>query len=86
MSGVRADFSKAASILLENWWATTRISELPEDCRPTSRAEGYAAAAAVAGASGSRIAGWKIAATSEAGRSTSMSTGRSSAASSSGGC
>ncbi len=42
--------------------------ELPEDCRPTSRAEGYAAAAAVAGASGSRIAGWKIAATSEAGQ------------------
>lgn len=68
MTGVSTDFDKAADILLRNWAATTRIAELPDDCRPRSRSEGYDAQAAVASASGSAIAGWKIAATSEAGQ------------------
>lgn len=62
------DHAAAADLLLKNWAATTRIAELPEAMRPMSRAEGYAAAAAVAAQSGSAVAGWKIAATSEAGQ------------------
>jgi 2-keto-4-pentenoate hydratase len=59
---------QAADILLANWAATTRIAELPVNVRPMNRAEGYDTAAAVAKRSGSPVAGWKIAATSEAGQ------------------
>ena len=62
------DFAAAADLLLSNWSATTRIPALPEAMRPMTRAEGYDAAAAVARQSGSEVAGWKIAATSEAGQ------------------
>lgn len=62
------DFAAAADLLLRNWAATTRITELPDGLRPTGRSEGYEAAAAVARRSGSTVAGWKIAATSEAGQ------------------
>jgi 2-keto-4-pentenoate hydratase len=62
------DHAAAADLLLKNWAATTRITELPEALRPQSRGEGYDAAAAVAARSGSTVAGWKIAATSEAGQ------------------
>jgi 2-keto-4-pentenoate hydratase len=62
------DFTAAADLLLANWSATTRIAELPQPMRPQSRAEGYEAGAAVAARSGSTVAGWKIAATSEAGQ------------------
>ncbi len=61
-------FAAAADILLDNWAATTRIAELPEPARPLTRGQGYEAAAAVAERSGSAVAGWKIAATSEAGQ------------------
>ena len=60
--------AEAASILLSNWGAVTRIDALPEACRPSSREDGYAVAAALAAQSGDRVAGWKIAATSEAGQ------------------
>jgi 2-keto-4-pentenoate hydratase len=59
---------EAASILLSNWNAVTRIDALPESCRPRDRADGYAIAAALAEQSGDIVAGWKIAATSEAGQ------------------
>lgn len=59
---------EAAAILLSNWRAVTRIETLPADCRPADRAEGYAVAAALARQSGEAVAGWKIAATSEAGQ------------------
>jgi 2-keto-4-pentenoate hydratase len=62
------DHAAAADLLLKNWAATTRIAALPEAARPKSRGEGYEAAAAVARQSGSAVAGWKIAATSEAGQ------------------
>ena len=62
------DYTAAADLLLSNWSATTRIAELPGTMRPKTRAEGYEAAAAVAERSGSAVAGWKIAATSEAGQ------------------
>jgi len=59
---------EAAAILLSNWRAVTRIDALPEACRPAGRAAGYAVAAALARQSGEAVAGWKIAATSEAGQ------------------
>lgn len=62
------DHAAAADLLLANWAATTRIAELPAGLRPQSRRDGYDAAAAVAARSGSTVAGWKIAATSEAGQ------------------
>jgi 2-keto-4-pentenoate hydratase len=62
------DMSKAAKILLQNWNATTRIAGLPEDARPQSRKAGYDTAESVARQSGHPVAGWKIAATSEAGQ------------------
>ena len=62
------DHAGAAELLLAHWAATTRIAELPAGMRPASRAEGYALAAEVARQSGSTVAGWKIAATSEAGQ------------------
>ena len=62
------DHAAAAELLLQNWAATTRIAGLPDGLRPASRAEGYETAAAVARHSGSTVAGWKIAATSEAGQ------------------
>ena len=62
------DFAAAADVLLQNWATTTRIAELPATMRPKSRGEGYEAADAVARQSGSTVAGWKIAATSEAGQ------------------
>lgn len=61
-------FAAAADLLLANWAATTRIAELPAAMRPMTRREGYEAASAVAERSGSSVAGWKIAATSEAGQ------------------
>ena len=62
------DHAAAAALLLKNWAATTRIAELPAAMRPSSRRDGYEAAAAVARLSGNPVAGWKIAATSEAGQ------------------
>ena len=62
------DLDRAADILLRNWTANTRIDFLPEDCRPADRADGYRAAARLAERSGDRVAGWKIAATSQAGQ------------------
>ena len=62
------NYAAAADLLLKNWAATTRIAELPDALRPRTRGEGYQAAAAVARQSGSEVAGWKIAATSEAGQ------------------
>lgn len=62
------DFTAAAQLLLRNWAATTRIAGLTDAMRPQTRAEAYQAAAEVARQSGSGVAGWKIAATSEAGQ------------------
>ncbi len=61
-------FGEAADILLSNWSGQTRIAALPDAVRPVTRQQGYDVAAAVARRSGSDGAGWKIAATSEAGQ------------------
>ena len=62
------DIDAAAEMLLNNWQATTRIDALPSSCRPASREDGYAIGARIAERSGHNVAGWKIAATSEAGQ------------------
>jgi 2-keto-4-pentenoate hydratase len=62
------DISAAAAVLWRNWTESTRIDALPPACRPRDRAEAYAIQAALARLSGQRVAGWKIAATSQAGQ------------------
>src|SRR5580765_4174173 len=59
---------RAAAILWHNWQRLTRIDELPADCRPADRVQGYAVQAEVVRISGRRVVGWKIAATSLAGQ------------------
>lgn len=60
--------SAAATLLWEHRTASTQFRELPAHCRPADRSDGYAIQAAVAGLSGQRIIGWKIAATSSVGQ------------------
>jgi 2-keto-4-pentenoate hydratase len=60
--------AEAAGILWDAWAHGTRIPALPARCRPRDRAEGYAVQAALIRLAGVEVAGWKIAATSEAGR------------------
>ena len=58
----------ASDILFENWTARTRIDQLPESLRPSSRHQGYAIQAEIERKSAFPLFGWKIAATSEAGQ------------------
>ena len=59
---------RAAQLLWAHWQHTTRLNALPEDCRPVSRAEGYAIQADMAALSGQPVVGWKIAATTLSGQ------------------
>lgn len=58
----------AARLLAGHWAAGRHLDSLPADCRPATRADGYAVQAAWAGVLGQPVAGWKIAATSTAGQ------------------
>jgi 2-keto-4-pentenoate hydratase len=62
------DIQLAASTLWRNWQQSSRIPELPLQCRPTDRAAGYAIQSKLADLSGQDVVGWKIAATSRAGQ------------------
>src|SRR5512143_382070 len=62
------DTRAAAELLLRHWRESTRLDQLPAQCRPATRAEGYAIQAELARLSGQNIVGWKIAATSKAGQ------------------
>ena len=68
MTQIQTRPEAAAKILLANWSANTRIAALPESCRPVTRTDGYETGAALARLNGHEVAGWKIAATSEAGQ------------------
>lgn len=59
--------ARAASLLSGSWAAGEHIEDLPADCRPATRAQGYAVQALWPALAG-RVAGWKIAATSLAGQ------------------
>lgn len=58
---------RAAALLSGSWLAQSHIEDLPADCRPANRAQGYAVQALWPAAVGA-VGGWKIAATSEAGQ------------------
>jgi 2-keto-4-pentenoate hydratase len=62
------DVAEAGAILWRHWREGTSCEALPEQCRPSTRQQGYAIQAEVAKASGQAVAGWKIAATSGAGQ------------------
>ena len=63
------DQQRAASDLLYcHWQEQTRIDALPEELRPTDRAEGYRVQAFVENHTKQPLFGWKIAATSIAGQ------------------
>lgn len=59
---------RAADILWQHWQAGDVLQTLPTECRPPTRAEGYAAQAQLPSVSGRRVEGWKIAATSAVGQ------------------
>jgi len=61
-------WENAAETLWEHWTAGRRLAGLPQDMRPASRADGYAAQAMLARKSAKPLFGWKIAATSAAGQ------------------
>jgi 2-keto-4-pentenoate hydratase len=58
----------AARLLSSSWRKGEHIDALPESCRPVSRADGYAIQEQWPEEVSDEIAGWKIAATSEAGQ------------------
>lgn len=62
------DADGAAAALWAAWQAGEAITALPDALRPTTRADGYAVQARLAGRSPHPAAGWKIAATSVAGQ------------------
>jgi len=62
------EMQDAAAVLWRYWEQSLRVHGLPEHCRPSDRAEGYAIQERLARVSGRRVIGWKIAATSLAGQ------------------
>jgi 2-keto-4-pentenoate hydratase len=60
--------TSAADIVWEHWRDGRRMAALPEPVRPRTRADAYAAQAALAARSPHPLFGWKIAATSVAGQ------------------
>ncbi len=68
MAMSKAAIDKAAGILWRARLECQRLQSLPEDCRPATLDEGYAVQDAMAASCGQAVAGWKIAATSEAGQ------------------
>ena len=58
----------AAALIWDCWSRAAHIDQLPADCRPATRAAGYAVQSDVARLSGEAVVGWKIAATSAAGQ------------------
>lgn len=59
---------RASDLLWEHWQRGTRLAELPNELRPTTREEGYAVQAELERRSVHPLFGWKIAATSTAGQ------------------
>lgn len=60
--------ARAAAILRRHIDSQSRLDQLPQECRPASRADGYAVQAELWRQSQEACAGWKIAATSLAGQ------------------
>ena len=64
----QAAITEGAQLIWSNFCGGTQTDALPESCRPSSRAEGYAVQAEVTRLSEQPSVGWKIAATSVAGQ------------------
>ena len=64
----REQIAEAVERVWRSWRDGSRIEALPESCRPRTVQDAYAVQAALEGASGDRLAGWKIAATSSVGQ------------------
>lgn len=58
----------AAGLLVRSWREGAHIDDLPAACRPATRADGYAVQALWQAEQEAPVAGWKIAATSQAGQ------------------
>jgi 2-keto-4-pentenoate hydratase len=63
-----ASAQQAAQVIWAHWQSGLVLAALPEDCRPMSSAQGYAAQAQLPMVSGRLVVGWKIAATSTNGQ------------------
>lgn len=63
-----AAIEQAANILLSAWLKEQRIDALPESCRPSTKAEGYAIQDRLVAQAQQAVFGWKIAASSSAGQ------------------
>ena len=60
--------TKAAQLIWAHWESGQVLGTLPESCRPSTAAQGYAAQAQLPAVSGRQVVGWKIAATSANGQ------------------
>ena len=61
--------AEAAGRIIHRCWTNGDVIEaLPDECRPRTMADGYAAQRALAAVSGEPVLGWKIAATSTSGQ------------------
>lgn len=64
----QASAQQAAQMIWAHWQSGQVMNALPEDCRPMTSAQGYAAQAQLPLVSGRQVLGWKIAATSANGQ------------------
>jgi 2-keto-4-pentenoate hydratase len=60
--------AEAAQVVWSHWSDGRCMEAIPDGCRPRNVRDAYAVQAALQYASGDRVAGWKIAATSKAGQ------------------
>ena len=65
---IEAQLKAASDTLWDAWRRGECIAELPDDCRPRTREDGYAIQATLEQRSPRPLVGWKIAATSKAGQ------------------
>ena len=64
-----SDRAEAAARIIHRCWTNGEVIEaLPDECRPRTMADGYAAQRALAAVTGEPALGWKIAATSTSGQ------------------
>ena len=68
MTTLSKQAEEAGRIIHRCWTSGEVIEALPDECRPRTMADGYAAQRALAAASGEPVLGWKIAATSTSGQ------------------
>lgn len=66
--GAKRREQEASDLLFGLWRDGRRIAQLPDDIRPTTRAEGYRVQSLIEARSAKPLFGWKIAATSKAGQ------------------